>query len=252
MNFIKKSSKKINPNLVIVRAGAGSLHHEYFYPPEESPRNWDRMIFSYEDVKNIDHLKAEFIIKGGLSKWTDLADLLKNNFFEEYSYDHIMITDDDVLPVGDESINLLFTRAKEFNFQICQPSLTHESSCYWRINYHCPAFHVRFTNFVECMSPVFSRSALGKLKLDIEHSVSGCGLDLIFYELFEPTTKPMGIIDDVQVKHMKPVDHINGAFYLHLKRNNIDPNIEIKYFLDKYNIKQKIVQTLGGIPFKQT
>ena len=251
MNFIKKANKKNKASLVIVRAGNKSLHSQYLYQDDNISRTWDRLMLAYEDIEEIDLKKAEFIIKGKLSKWTDFSDLIKGGFFEEFRYDYIALLDDDILPVGENALDILFSRAREFNFQICQPSLSHDSFSSWRVTYCCPSFHARFTNFVECMCPVFSLSSLSVIKDDVAEAVSGWGLDLIFSERFDLSNNPMGIIDDVQVRHTKPIDSSNGAFYAHLKKNNIDPNLECIHFSDKFNLKAKTIQTLGGISLNE-
>lgn len=251
IDYIKKIDYKRKNNLVIVRAGNNSLHKQYFYQYEES-RDWDRMIFSYECLDDIDYQHCEFIIKGGLSKWTDFSDLLMNNFFDQYPYEYVWVSDDDILPVEEDALNRLFSYAKKFKLQISQPALSHDSFASWRITYFSPAFHVRYTNFVEVMCPVFSQHALEIIRPDVSVAISGCGLDLIFSELFSQSENSLGIIDDVQVRHTKAVDSIDGAFYQHLRKHNIDPSREIKEFLFKYGLTHKVVTTLGGISVSQT
>lgn len=178
INYIKKPDNSRKKNLAIVRAGNKSLHRQYFYQNEKS-RDWDRMIFSYEDLDDIDYQHCEFIVQGGMSKWTDFSNLLTNNFFDEYPYEYILVSDDDILPVEEDALNRLFAYTKQFNLHISQPALSHDSFASWRVTYFSPAFHVRYTNFVEVMCPVFSRHALDIIKPDVSIAVSGWGLDLI-------------------------------------------------------------------------
>jgi hypothetical protein len=251
MNFIKKSSENRNKNLVIVRAGRNSLHKHYFYNEQDLPRSWDRMVLAYEEISEVDLNNSEFVIHGGLTKWTDFYELLRLGFFKNYDYDHVLVTDDDVIPVDNNGMNLLFARAKEFNLKICQPSLTHDSYSSWKITLCSPAFHVRFTNFVECMCPLFNTLIFDKIEQELKNAVSGCGLDLIFSELLKDEVNSLGIIDDVKFKHTKPIDPVGGAFYEHLRRNGINPNHEVLEFLNRHNLKHKNISTHGGIPVTQ-
>ena len=245
MKFLKKIPHKKNQNLVIIRCGANSLHNEFLYKGNND-ESWDKMLLSYIPPSETDLNLSDYVVKGGLSKWTDINDLLNEKFFDEYKYEYVMIADDDILPTKENDINHIFEYARKFNFDICQPSLTHDSFCYWDITLRSPSFHVRFTNFVECMMPVFSLSSLKKLRFEISQAVSGCGLDLIFSEHFYKSGS-LGIIDDISFKHTKPIDIKNGVFYKHLRDHGIDPVAETKAFLDRHNLMTKEILTLGGI-----
>lgn len=244
--FKKKSDLQSRKNLVIVRAGPASLHKNYFHH-DYAERSWDRMILTYVDTDPDDLNFCEFLVQGGMSKWTDLSDLLKLGFFEEFNYDYIMIMDDDLLPNRASDFDVLFNYAKTFNFSVCQPSLSHDSFYSWEITLRSPSFHVRYTNFVECMAPIFSKSGLYKLQSEIDISISGCGLDLIFSEYFDLSISNIGIIDDVWFNHTKPIDINGGAFYKHLRSNGVDPVSETKEFLMRHNLKSKEIKTLGGV-----
>lgn len=249
IEFLKKSKRVSNKNLVIVRAGSDSLHRKYFDIME---RNWDRMIICYEEPNPFDFDNSEFVLKGGLSKWTDLSDLILLNFFDEFHYEYILVSDDDLIPSRADSVNFLFMKALEYNLDISQPSLTHDSYYTWLITIQSPGFHVRYTNFVECMCPVFSKKALLLAKNEIKLAVSGCGLDLIFSEILNKQENKMGIIDDVSFKHTKPIDPNGGAFYKHLQNNNININDEISNFMNRFNLTRKNIFTTGGVPVVQS
>lgn len=251
LNFIKSIDFRKNKNLVIVRSGLSSLHGQYFYD-NSIPREWDRMILSYVDpvVRDID--ECDFVVEGGLSKWTDFNDLLDMGFFSKYDYDYIMLADDDVVPFDLNSVNILFDRAKMFNLEICQPALTHDSYYSWVITLQSPAFHMRYTNFVECMCPVFSKNSLDIIKPVIATAVSGYGVDIIFSELFSLEKKPMRIVDDSIFRHVKPIDPLGGEFYKHLQKNGVDVNKELSHFTGLFKLKNKDIVTVGGVVRSQT
>ena len=87
LRVCKKSEKR--ENLVVVRAGTQSKHKSWFSQAEN--RNWDLCIAAYEKISDEDLQNAEFIIEGGLSKWTVLADhFYSNDVFSDYEYFFIL------------------------------------------------------------------------------------------------------------------------------------------------------------------
>ncbi len=251
IKFLKNLDSQPKKNLVIVRAGLSSLHNQYFYESFEK-KSWDRMILSYVEPNPLDLEKSEYVVQGGLTKWTDFSELINIGFFSNSGYEYILLADDDVVPSNSKTINLLFDIAKKFSFEICQPALTHDSYHSWYVTLQSPAFHLRYTNFVECMCPVFSANSIKILEKEIAIAKSGCGLDLIFSEYFEPSKNLIGIIDDVTFKHTKPIDLKEGAFYKHLREHGIDATRETFEYMLKFNIFQKDILTFGGISKKQT
>jgi hypothetical protein len=251
ISFLKFTNTSVKRNLVIVRAGTESLHPLYFYPADENI-NWDRLVLTYVKPSSVDLEKAEFVVQGGLTKWTDLTELMSINFFDKMGYEYVLLIDDDMLPSQIKVVNLLFDFARSYRFEVCQPALTHNSHFHWLITLRSPAFQVRFTNFVECMAPVFSASALTVMRDELAMAISGCGLDLIFSELFDMSKNPLGIIDAAPFRHTKPIDHNNGSFYKHLRAHGVDPTREVHNYLSRFNLKKKVVITLGGVSTKQT
>ncbi len=246
IEFLKFNPVAPKNHLVIVRAGQDSVHPQYFYGASQ-PIHWDRMVISYVEPNAQDLQQAEYVVRGGLTKWTDFHELIQMNFFADRGYQYILLADDDVLPSQTESVNVLFDLARQFNFQVCQPALTHDSFFSWWVTLQAPSFHVRYTNFVECMAPVFSRDSLRLMHAELSRAISGCGLDLIFSELFDMTRHPLGIIDDVAFRHTKPIDPQGGRFYQHLRAHGVDPQREIHDYMRRFNLTEKHVQTLGGV-----
>ena len=75
---------------------------------------------------------------------------------------------------------------------------------------------MRYTNFVECMAPIFSNLAIKKLQPYISKAISGVGLDVIFWDALGRPANSMAVIDLIQMHHTMPVDKNGGAFYQHL------------------------------------
>ena len=241
---LELKSKKYRKNLLFIRGGRKSLHRQFYTLPTE--RSWDVLFTTYESLYDIDFEQVEFLVYGKLSKWQDLS-YLADRIIDKYEY--VWVTDDDINLVSANNISRAFDIAEIYKLDICQPSLSARSYCSWRICKNSPSSLIRFTTFVECMTPIFSKSALTTLKDDISNAISGCGLDLIFWHALGKPINKIGVIDAIQVEHLKPIDTEAGLFYQHLRANGINPKHEVNYFLEKYSLKEAEIYVTGFIPF---
>jgi hypothetical protein len=238
-----KTPAKFRKNLLFVRGGRASLHRKLYSLPSE--RSWDLLFTSYESLAIEDFEEAEFVASGGISKWCDFSNFLRA-FPDTYKY--IWVSDDDIDYGRVESIDACFAIAEHLGLFVCQPSLSARSFSSWKICQHSASTILRFTSFVECMMPIFSRHALTVLKDDIDRAVSGCGLDLIFWHALGRPQDKMAIIDSIQVDHVKPIDTQNGDFYKHLRSMGVNPKVEVNYFLSKYGLQESKIYITGVVP----
>jgi len=138
------------PHLVVVRAGAGSLHQNWLETPDKD-RSWD-LIVSYFDAAAYKAHKDQagvqaILIKGG--KWDGLYKTFAA-FEARSSYTHIWLPDDDIATNGAD-INAMFAQAASHALAVCQPSLTPESYFSHFMFMTCPGFTLRYTNYIEIM-----------------------------------------------------------------------------------------------------
>jgi len=118
-------------------------------------------------------------------------------------YEWIWMPDYDV-HLEQEEIERMFKIAQDYNLNICQPSLTHDSYHSFPLVLNDPKKFMRYTNYVEVMCPLFKTEALKKVLWTFTLTYSGWAQDLIWAR--DLNYERLAIIDDIQAKHVKPVE----------------------------------------------
>jgi len=195
-------------NLVIVRAGDSSLHEGWLAP--ESDRDFSVAVSYYGDDPERWRCNADRFVERKGPKWVPLADFIDEHWEWVRQFDYIALPDDDLGATATDW-NSVFAAMREFDLDLAQPSLHYDS--YWthQITARRPAFRLRYTNFVEVMTPVFSRWALERCVPTFRMSPSGFGLDLVWPAILHRAGRRLGIIDAVAFHHTRPFNG-NGIF----------------------------------------
>jgi len=156
-------------------------------------------------------------------------------------YDWIWMPDYDVHLEAD-GIERLFRIAQDYNLNVCQPSLTHDSYHSFPLVLNDPTKFMRYTNYVEIMCPLFKTEALKKVLGTFTMTYSGWGQDFIWardlnYERF-------AIVDDVQAKHVKPIE----SQYWVLP-NGLNADQELDHVIKLMGLEKDVFwpKTIGGI-----
>lgn len=202
----------IRKNLVVVRAGPQSLHESWLGP---CTRSFD-IVVSYYDRNAFEQDETsllKFYIPGG--KWDGLAATFARLDLARYEY--VWLPDDDISATASD-IESLFHYAKQCDFSVCQPALTHDSYFSHFLLVACEDFDVRFTNYVEIMMPCLHRRILQKVLPHFSSTMSGFGLDYIWTRLEDENRYRAGIIDDVAMRHTRPVGSALRQFMRSLNR----------------------------------
>lgn len=195
-------------NLVVLRAGSNSLHTSWGRNIEDRDRNWDLCISWYGDEESFaNRPPSEYAVLQKGPKWQGLYQLCYEGSFI-FDYDYVAFPDDDLMMTW-RDINRTFVIAAENKLEISQPSLTPASYIAHPITRQQPEKVLRFTNFVELMTPVFSKKALRRCSGTFHLGNSGWGLDNIWPILMGGHRHRIGIIDAIAVHHTRPV----GASY---------------------------------------
>jgi hypothetical protein len=198
--------------LVILRAGAGSLHPAWLQG--EAAPVFDLVLCPYEDIP-LD--PAAFWQSGTIAgqKWTGLHRLLAE-WPDWRRYDYIWLPDDD-LATGCDTINALFTLSARFGAALSAPSLSENSHFSHPITMHNRNFFARAVSFIEVMMPCFRRDALELLlpSLGMTETGYGWGLDSVWPGLLQ--YKDVIIFDHLTVHHTRPL----GAMRDHSKLTEI-------------------------------
>lgn len=183
---------KSNKNIVISAVGDESLHRRWM------PANgYDIFLIYYGDNKGFPDDSKFYKRKKGTKFHLvhEVIDDIKN-------YDYVWIPDDDIF-LDPKSINEMFEIAKNYDLEICQPSIIGWYGLKITLCHH-DSF-LRYTNYVEIMCPCFSQNALQKCKDTFLENKSGWGIDAVWHLLLGQPTDKLAIIDEISAMHTRPI-----------------------------------------------
>jgi hypothetical protein len=204
-HIVRSDRHSRRPNIVVLRANRNSLHHAWLQDIAAEDRNWDLCISFYgeEDSFSPTDFAEYHVIQNRDQKFSALHKLLYRDS-PLWDYQHVMFPDDDLM-MSWSSINRLFETSRCLGLHLAQPSLLPESVGFHKIVFQNKAFRLRFTNFVEIMTPIFSRTALELCVPTFANSPRGFGLDLIWPFLLGDQPCRIAVIDEVAVLHGRPL-----------------------------------------------
>lgn len=191
-------------NLVLLRANEHSLHPQWRREMVEDDRTWDLLVSFYGKTENFDNPDfSEYrVLQNKQYKYGAVYDL----FYEGsplWSYDYVMMPDDDIM-MSWRDLNEIFAICREFNLQLAQPALDVSGYVIHAITARQWPYILRFTSFVEGMTPLFSREALRICAPSFQGAVSGFGLDNTWPKLLGDPRAGVAVIDKVPVLHTRP------------------------------------------------
>ena len=216
--------------LVVLRAGDGSLHREWLAGPA---RSFDLFISYYGRTPGRWREDADLYEMRAGPKWPAIAELLRTQPALLQQYDAFWFPDDD-LSVPGPVIDRMFAFFHAYQLCLAQPALTRDSYRTWDTLLQDDGCHLRFTGFVEVMAPIFSRAALQACAPSFSQSRSGWGLDWVWPALCRQAGLPrMAVIDATPVRHTRPV---GGELY----RNHpeLDPRRDAEQVLLQYGLSE--------------
>lgn len=218
-------------NLVILRAGDGSLHRGWIAEPN---RDFDLFISYYGKQEGLHRSDAEYYEHRPGPKWSCIAELLAEHAALIEQYDAFWFPDDD-LAATTETLNRMFALFHGFGLSLAQPALTHDSYYSWDTLLQRPEYVLRHVGFVEVMAPLFDRVALRACLKTFGESRSGWGLDLIWPKLVgKGRSDAVAILDATPVKHTRP---LGGDLY----KNNpeLNPQRDVEKLLAQYGMESQ-------------
>lgn len=227
--------------LLIVRAGDRSLHPMWLKGASEQDRSWDLHISYYGDSSEpFGDRPADVTLSrekgpkflGLLSAISSLGDRIDQ-------YDYIGFPDDDLACNG-QTWNRFLEVILERQPQLCQPALSRRSFFSFPELLQQRGASVRWCNFVELMTPVFSRAALRRALPHFGENSSGWGMDLLWPTLFKAEQLTMCIVDETPVLHTRAVGI--SPLYSETLAGAPSPFAEMESFIERHGLTR--------IPFK--
>jgi len=147
-------------------------------------------------------------------------------------YDAILIPDDDLYITGDDW-NRFFKLFHAYEMKLAQPSIIG-----WQCTIqsaHRPDYILRYTNWVEIMTPCFDQKTFQMVKHTFAENDTNWGIEYIWIKILGQPAVGVGIIDDIVALHTRPCFY--GDTYWR-NNNNFDKalqeitNLAVKYDID--------------------
>lgn len=154
-------------------------------------------------------------------------------------YDYYFMPDEDI-DISGAQINELFSKMAEYDLALTQPSIEKSNTSFpsWEQFIHREGIDMIYSNFVEVMCPLFSRSAMKACLNTFPKSHSGWGLDLAWAKILEGQN--IGIINSVVARHTRPVK--GGDLYKALQKLRISPYQEKRKLMNEYGVSSVDIQ----------
>ena len=187
-------------NLVVVRAGRGSLHPHWVAGPGEAA--FDLLVVPYErDAPAGPDSRSTILIPG--RKIEGYYELFQQRPDLIDRYEYIALFDDDLL-ISKHSLSVLFEIGRMYRLDIFQPTLSWCSHFSYAATLSNKMFKLRYTNTVEMMCPVFSRDHLVRA-LPLFGLGYELGIDLIWTRMTAEPWFRYALVDAVVARHTRPV-----------------------------------------------
>jgi Protein of unknown function (DUF707) len=229
-------------HLVVVRAGDNSLHPHWL--ASDGDRTWDLVVSYFGDDPDIFKVDDVVRIDSKGPKWPALYELFSLYPNLTTDYDYIWLPDDDLM-ASKADINRLFDVCVAYGLEVGHPGLTWNSYCAHLITLRNDDTRLRYTNYVELMAPCLSAALLDRTRCYFNKTLSGWGLELAFAKFASNTRTTVAFIDEVTVRHTRPV---GGPNYKYLRDKNISPWDEMRAFCRFLDIDERpIVETYSAV-----
>jgi hypothetical protein len=238
------STRKI---LLIVRTGDRSFHPDWLSGAGSERRNWDLHLSYFGDKPSPDVTQnADVSItreKG--PKFPGLIKCLGKIEARLPQYDYIGFPDDD-LYARCETWNEFTNVILKHRPVLAQPALDRQSFFSFPQLLQDPRYLLRWTNFVETMTPFFSRDALPIARQYFAENASGWGIDLIWSDLLGAGDHKICIVDAAPVLHTR--EFRTGPNYKVIAKSGApDPLDDLRSIKKRYNLSMPVYRTYGGV-----
>ena len=194
-------------NLVVLRANEQSLHTGWPRTIPAEDRTWDLCLSWYGARRDAppDDWSEGWVQQPALRKYPAIHQLL-HEASPLWAYDYVAFPDDDLM-ITWRDWNQMFAVCREHRLDLAQPGLSPLGHVTHPITARDVRYVLRYTSFVESMTPAFSRAALRLCAPTFEKAVAGFGLDNVWPKLIggAGVRNRIAIVDDIQAIHTRPV-----------------------------------------------
>jgi Protein of unknown function (DUF707) len=227
-------------NLVFVRAGDSSLHKEWIEP--KNAKCFELYIEYYGENAGRYAEDADYYSYNQTgTKFPRFFEIISQNKNLLTDFDAVWIADDD-LSISADAISAMFELFHRHQLWLAQPALTKHSHHTWPTLLQDPRYTLRYTNFIEVMAPIFSKSALQRCWTTFEKSTSGWGLDYVWPKLLGYPLDKIAILDETPMIHTRKIG--GGDIYSSI---NVNPWEEMERVKEIYDISPMGIEIYGGI-----
>jgi hypothetical protein len=189
--------------LVFTSAGDNTEFYKIWLDKPEA-KEFDLWLVYYgDDEKNYEIYKkyCDVIEKREGDKYANLFHMYNKYHHEINKYERFFILDDDII-INTDQINEMFRISKKYDLWVCQPSFIQceENRIAHHITKQQKDSYLRYTNFIEMGTPLFSRYAFNKIMFFYEPSLLNWGVDYFYIHILGIDKKDKyAVIDHIGV-----------------------------------------------------
>lgn len=213
-------------NLVISPIGDDSVHRSWL--ADRDARTFDVFLIYYGRQTDFGRSEADHYLARQGFKWEllDHAGRQHRDILERY--DRIWCPDCDIR-ADTATVNRLFALFDQYELALAQPAIAAGEVSYEFLRRR-PGVVLRYSPYVECMCPLFTRDAFYTVLPTFLESRSGWGVDWVWPRYFGP--RQMAVLDAVAVEHTGRL--FRGENYQNLAQLGIDPGEEFNRVVAKH------------------
>ncbi len=218
-------------NLVVSPVGDASLHPTWL--SESGQRRFDLGLIYFGRQPDRYRTDADHYLQQTGFKFHLVEQMLSELGSRLDDYDYIWCPDDD-LASSTLDINRMFALARDYRLPIAQPAIATGDISFATVRQQ-PGLLLRYTHFVEVMCPLFSRTALNRIRPTLVENKSAWGIDWAWTRLL-PASE-FAVIDAVGVHHTRPLH--SGAGYQRMRDQGVDPSGDLMRMTRRYGISRR-------------
>ena len=234
------------PNLILTRGGNDSLHPTWLMQ-KDVERTWDLHVSYFGDKgapQCADEDGVSFTQDAAKYKWGGMHVCLSKSPFNLDDYEYVALPDDDLV-VSTEGWNRAFALMKQYDLHAAQLAL-HQSSFYTiNMTLQRPGTRLRYTNYVEFMSPVIRADVLKHIAQYFTDPQSSWGIDHVVGDMLKDKPKSMAMLDAAPALHTRA--HGVSAMYKDMTQGGLNYYEQEAAFLGRLGLKRIDRETVGAL-----